>query len=210
MDQQKEIFNSLVFGLFPSYLADILYPRRSANDIIYREAAYKILERQEKGTPSVEHDAVFLFYRVSKRSRVWKVMERDAVSIEIKTTKGDIWGSDVTKYLNATRLFFIAAPLKLLPEIIERYHEHSRMDSIGIIDSDSGQIVMMPRYQNYSKSRRDTLLSHCYTSAHRIPFLYDTEPYQMSRVQTGAVRKPKFEVQGGLLVNVEYLNLFKR
>lgn len=205
MDKQKEIFDKLVFGPFPGNIASILYDNKYGDSVIYREGGYRIAEPIENGR-KIEHDMILLLTKASLHTK--KVRQRDSISIEIKTSSWDIMESDVKKYLGATRLFFIAAPKKLLPDVIAKYSNHSNKNEIGMIDSDSGEIVVLPRFQNYSKTRLNTVLSHCYTSGHRIPCLYDTEPYTMARVMVSNY-SPGFKLIDGLMVNSKYLSLFK-
>ena len=207
VDRQKRIFEELIFGSFPGKMAAQLYPGRNRREEIYKEGAYKVLEPR-KDKPTIEHDALIHFYQVGNWSGKQKVKRRDGVSIEIKTSEDDIWHSDVTKYLGATRLFFIAVPADLLPAIIKRYANHTRRSLIGIINSDSGDIVVMPNYQDNDRARYNTLLAHCYTSAHRIPSLNNTEPFQMSRVHKSNCYF-KYVCLNGLMVNEEYVELFK-
>ena len=205
MDRQKEIFDKLVFGPFPGNIASILFSNKYGDDVIYRESGYRILEPIENGR-KIEHDMILLLTKASLHLK--KVKQRDSIAIEIKTSSGDIMESDVKKYLGATRLFFIASPKYLLPDVVSKYCNHSKKSEIGMIDSDSGEIVVLPRFQNYSKTRLNTVFSHCYTSGHRIPCLYDTEPYTMARVAVSNY-SPVFKLIDGLMVNTEYIHFFK-
>lgn len=207
MDNQKKIFDELIFGTFPEKMASILYTGANKKDTIYKEGAYKVLEPREG--KKIEHDAIIHFYQIGDWGGRQKVKMRDGIAIEIKTSAGDIWKTDVSKYLGATRLFFIAAPADLVPVIIMRYATHPKRVYIGIINSDSGDIVVLPKFQDIDRGRYNTLLAHCYTSSHRIPLLSDTEPYQMSRVNRWAQCAFDFILQNDLMVNTEYKYLFQ-
>ena len=179
MDKQKVIFDKLVFGPFPGYISSILHDKKYGDAIIYREGGYKVSEPLENGK-RVDHDMILLLSKAALR--LGKVQQKDVIGIEIKTSSVDLMKSDVSKYLGATRLYFIAAPQYLLSEVVVRYSEHPKKGFIGIIDSDTGEIVVLPQFQAFSKKRQNTLLSHCYSSSHRIPCLHNTEPYEMARV----------------------------
>lgn len=216
MDTQKPVFEQLVFGPFAANLADVLYPRRKSGDIVYSEAAYKVKEPvpQPQRSPSYyEHDAVFLLELFGTKKRkgggeTRDVLKKDVVSVEIKTTAGDIYESPADKYTGATSQFYIAAPRNLLHHVLCAYRSHEKRYQIGVVDSDTGRIVVLPQFQNYDKERRDRLLAHCYTSVHRIPQYNDTEPFAMHRVSCLPGEPVNWIVVDGVIVNREYLKYF--
>ena len=220
MDKQKEIFEKLCFGPFVSNLTSILFsPWKAKGDICYSSANYKVQEpnltRPDDHRKRFEHDVIMTLVhcgeRLDKGRTRKKIVDRYILSIEIKTSVKDIWETSVDKYLGATRLFFIAAPSRLLPAIIERYDKHPRKDLIGIIDADTGEIVALPRLQNFIKDRSDRLLARCYTSEHRYPFCSeDVEPYEIHRVIEIGNPAPEWIDYTGLRVNKNYLNFFCR
>jgi hypothetical protein len=210
MDAQKDILKELMFGHFPGSLARILYPRRKPEDITYVEAAYKvkepnrILPNDKRG--SFEHDVILLFQHVIKNGT--KVLFKDVVSIEIKTTTGDLLKSEVRQYLGATRLFFIAASGGLLPAIISKLHWDPMKQVIGVVDSGTGQIVVLPQFQNNRKDRRDRLLAQCYLSKHRLPAFNDQELFSIHRVRYPRGEEPAWVCKDGLRLNPDYLDLY--
>lgn len=211
-DTQRPIFEQLVYGPLAANLTEVLYPDRKAQDIIYSEYAYKVKEPiPDKENKTIEHDSIVLMLHYgAKKNGKENILDKDVISIEIKSTDRDIQNSSVMKYLGATRLFFIAAPAHLLPSLIHRYFVASRQSShiIGVIDSDTGRIVVLPQFQNYDKERRDRLLAHCYTSVHRIPQYNDTEPFAMHRVSCLPGEPVNWIVVDGVIVNREYLKYF--
>lgn len=210
MDVQKDILKELIFGHFPGSLARILYPRRKPEDITYVEAAYKvkepnlILPNDKRG--SFEHDVILLFQHVIKNGT--KVLFKDVVSIEIKTTTGDLLKSEVRQYLGATRLFFIAASGVLLPAIISKLHWDPMKQVIGVVDSDTGQIVVLPQFQNNRKDRRDHLLAQCYLSEHRLPAFNDQELFSIHRVRYPREEEPAWVCKDGLWLNPAYMEMY--
>lgn len=210
MDAQKVILNKLMSGHFPGNMARVLYPGRKPDDITYVEAAYKVKEpnlslpNDKRG--SFEHDAILLFSHVTKNGT--KVQFRDIVSIEIKTTTGDLLKSEVKQYLGATRLFFLAAPGNLLPAICCKIHKSPMSQLIGLIDGDTGQIVILPQFQNYRKDRRAHLLSQCYISEHRLPAFNNQELFSVHRVCYPREAEPNWVFKGGLRLNPDYLDMY--
>ena len=210
MDAQNNILKELMFGHFPGNLARILYPGRKPEDITYVEAAYKvkepnlILPNDKRG--NFEHDVILLFHHVIKNGT--KDLFRDVVSIEIKTTTGDLLKSEVKQYLGATRLFFIAASWDLLPAIICKLHWDPMKQVIGVVDSDTGQIVVLPQFQNNRKDRRDHLLAQCYLSKHRLPAFNDQELFSIHRVRYPRGEEPAWVCKDGLRLNPDYLDLY--
>ena len=213
IDNQKPIFERLMLGPFPENLAKILYGKYNpCADQIYREGIYKVSEPKaifvDGQWRGVQHDVILYMSRFGRRAGKQKVLDRDIISLEIKTTERDIWQSSVEKYLGATRQFFIAAPSKLLPAVIERYSHDSQKGKIGIVDTDNGQVVVLPQFQNYSKERANALLAHCYTSSHRYSSYNDTEPYELRRVIPRDESQTSFIYYNGLNVNREYIDMF--
>lgn len=220
-DTQRTIFEQLVYGPLAADLTQVLYTNRKAQDSFYVEFAYKVKEPlPDKGDAMIEHDSIMLLLRygvkVKKRkngkenTETMTILDKDVISIEIKSTESDIQKSSVAKYLGATRLFFIAAPANLLRTIIDKYYVASRQFShiIGLIDSDAGRIVVLPQFQNFDRDRRDRLLSHCYTSVHRIPQYNDTEPFAMHRVSCLPGEKVNWIDVDGVKVNMDYIKYF--
>ena len=211
-DTQRPVFNRLVFGSLAANLAEILYPERREDDTIYYEFAYKVQEPPPgKGDKKVEHDVILLMLRYGiKKKGEEGIIDRDVISIEIKTTAKDVNKSSVEKYLGATRMFFIAAPSPLLPVIINKYYVASRRNGhvIGLIDSDTGKIVVRPQFQIRNVVRQDHLLAHCYASVHKIPKYNDTEPFSLHRVSCLPGKVVSWVDVAGLKVNREYLGLF--
>lgn len=211
-DTQRPVFEQLVFGPLAANLTEILYPDRRAQDTIYSEFAYKVREPlTEKGGKKIEHDAVILMRRYGpKKNGKDDVLKKDVIAFEIKTTAGDVADSSVEKYLGATRLFFIAAPAALLPVIIDKYYVKSRKNShvIGLIDSDTGQVVVRPQFQIRNDDRQDRLLAHCYSSVHRIPKYTDSEPFSVHQVSGLPGEKVTWVDIVGLKVNRKYLGYF--
>ena len=217
MDTQKPVFEQLVFGPFAANLADVLYPRRKSGDIVYSEAAYKVKEPvpQPQRSPSYyEHDAVFLLELFGTKKRkgggeTRDVLKKDVVSVEIKTTAGDIYESPADKYTGATSQFYIAAPRNLLHHVLCAYRSHEKRYQIGVVDSDTGRIVVLPLFQRYDRDRRDRILAHCHTSVHRIPEYNNPEPFLKRRVPAPDGGKEKFVYFNGMRVNEEYVGLFR-
>lgn len=216
MDEQKIIFERLVFGPFPSNLAKILYGRRVyPGDQLYVTAGYKVpepnLTRPDDSRRKFEHDAIMTLVHCGERpckgKTRKKIVNKDIAAVEIKTTEGDIYKSDVDQYLGATRLFFYAAPSGLLLPLFNRLVMHPRKEVIGLVDSDAGQVVVLPQFQVFQKDRRDRLLARCYTSEHRFPFCSgDADPYAIQRVAESFAEKPYFVSLCGLRVNTDYLD----
>ena len=219
MDNQKIVFEKLLFGTFPSNLATILYSSRmQTGDVIYVSGNYKVQEPNYTlpgdRRDHFEHDVIMILAHCGERTygerTRRKIVNKDILSIEIKTTQGDLLKKDVCQYLGATRLFFIAVPKELLKPVIDKYRRHPRKEVIGIIDSDRGQIVVMPQFQDFSKARRDRLLSQSHTSEHRYPFCNpDVELHGIHRVMDNGLTKPVFLDFEGLKVNTEYLSYYK-
>lgn len=220
MDEQKRIFEKLSFGPFPANLANILFsPRKEKGDVYYVSASYRVKEpnytRPDDHLDSFEHDVIMVLAhcgnRIDRGRPRSKIVNRFFVSIEIKTTFDDIWDSSIDKYLGATRLFFIAAPRNLLRTIIQRYRGHPRKEIVGLIDTDSGQVVVLPQFQAFQKDRCDRLLARCYTSVHRYPFCCgDGELYDNHRIMENDAPVPEWVDSDGLRVNAAYLDLFRR
>lgn len=211
-DTQRPVFNRLVFGSLAANLAEILYPERREEDSIYCEFAYKVQEPPPgKGDRKIEHDVILLMlhYGIKKKGEEG-IIDKDVISIEIKTTAKDVNKSTVEKYLGATRMFFIAAPAPLLPVIINKYYVASRRSShvIGLIDSDTGEVVVRPQFQIRNALRQDHLLAHCYASVHKVPKYNDTEPFSIHRVSGLPGKKVTWADVDGLKVNRNYLNYF--
>ena len=217
IDNQKPIFMRLVFGPFASNLARILYPKLKPEDVVYAEAAYRVkdpLPFPQRRPSYYEHDAIFLLERFGdKRGKGGAVMrdvlDKDVVSVEIKTSEGDIYKSPADKYIGATNLFFIAAPRGLLRQVIGAYHGHEKRHLIGLIDSGAGRIVVLPQFQRCDRDRRDRILAHCHTSVHRIPEYNNPEPFLKRRVPAPDGGKEKFVYFNGMRVNEEYVGLFR-
>ncbi len=220
MDEQKIIFEKLSFGPFPANLANILFlPRKEKGDVFYVSANYKVKEpnytRPDEHLDSFEHDVIMVLAhcgeRLDKGKLRSKIVNRFFVSIEIKTTFDDIWDSSIDKYLGATRLFFIAAPRSLLRPIIQRYHGHPRKEIIGLVDADTGEVVVLPQLQAFQKDRCDRLLARCYTSLHRYPFCCgDVELYGNHRIMENGAPAPEWVDRDGIRVNAAYLDFFRR
>ena len=213
MDYQKIIFDKMVFGPLASNMSGILYPYRNPEDLFYAEYAYKIQEPNlifpERRETRFEHDVILMLERYGERSGRKKILQKDIISIEIKSTIGDNIDSDVEKYIGATRLFFIAAPAAILPAVICRYHDNRKKSFIGMIDSDAGQVVVFPQFQNFQKDRQNRLLARCYTSVHRLPTHNDTEPFSLFRVPEIPTKAIKWTEFDGARVNDDYLDLFR-
>lgn len=130
MDKQKRIFEWLSFGPFLANLVTILFsPRKEKGDVFYASANYKVQEpnntRPDDHRDYFEHDVIMVLAHCGERAYEEKtrrqIVNKYVVSIEIKTSLGDIWKSPIDKYLGATRLFFIAAPRRLLRPVIDKY-----------------------------------------------------------------------------------------
>lgn len=214
MDYQKIIFDKMVFGPLASNLSGILYPFRNPEDIFYAEYAYKVQEPNlifpERRETRFEHDAILKLERYGERSGRKKILQKDILSIEIKSTVGDTIDSDVEKYLGATRLFFIAAPATILPAVICRYHDNRKKPFIGMIDTDAGQVVVLPEFQDYQKDRQNQLLARCYSSVHRLPTHNNTEPFSLIRVPEIPDRIITWTDFDGARINDDYLDLFRK
>ena len=220
MDKQKRIFERLSFGPFLANLVTILFlPRREKGDVFYGSANYKVPEpnytRPDDPRDHFEHDVIMVLAHCGERTYDGrtrrKIVNKYVVSIEIKTSLMDIYRSSIDKYLGATRLFFIAAPRGLLRPVLERYCRHPRKEIIGIIDSDSGEVVVLPQAQDSPKDRCDRLLAHCYTSEHRYPYCsWDRDIYGIHRIMENETPGPEWVDCDGLRVNPKYLDLFRR
>lgn len=217
MDKQKKIFEKLIFGHFPANLAAILFSRKEKGDVLYASANYKVQEpnytRPDDDLDWFEHDVIMVVVNCGERTYKGKtrrkVVNKYFISIEIKTSYNDIWESSIDKYLGATRLFFIAAPRRLLLDTIMKYRGHPKKELIGMIDADSGEVVVLPQYQDFQKDRCDRLLAHCYTSEHRYPFCCgDVEPYGVHRIMENDASAPEWVDHDGIRVNTAYLDLF--
>ena len=219
MDKQKLIFEKLNFGPFLSNLASILFfPGKEKGDVFYASANYKTQEpnytRPDDSRNHFEHDVIMTVVHCGERvyngKPHRKIVNRFVLSIEIKTSTDDIWRSSIDAYLGATRLFFIAAPKALLRQIVLKYRSHPRKEVIGIIDADSGQVVILPQYQEFQKDRCDRLLARCYTSVHGYPFCTgDVEPYCIRRIMEDETSIPKWIDHDGLRINADYRGLFR-
>lgn len=219
MDYQKKIYEQLVFGPFPSNLAQILYkPNLLPGDVLYVTAGYKVqepnLSRPDDARHKFEHDVIMTLVQCGERTNEGrtrrKIVNKDIISIEIKTTADNIFNSTIDQYLGATRLFSYACPTVLLPPLIYHLRSLPQKEIVGVIDSDTGQIVVLPQFQCYHKDRCDRLLARCYTSEHRFPFCNgDTEPYRIHRIMENDAPVPEWISKNGLRVNSTYLNLFR-
>lgn len=218
MDRQKKIFEKLSFGSFPANLANILFtPRKKEGDVFYVSANYKVKEPNytlpDEHLDSFEHDVIMVLAHCGERPDKGKlrskIVNRFFISIEIKTSFDDIWDSTIDKYLGATRLFFIAAPKNLLHPIIQKYRRHPQKEIIGLIDADSGEVVVLPKPQAFQKDRCDRLLARCYTSVHRYPSCCsDAELYGNHRVMENDSPAPEWLERDRIIVNAAYLDLF--
>ena len=201
MDRQKQIFEKLGFGPFLANLTTILFlPRKEKGDVFYASANYKVQEpnytRPDDHRNYFEHDVIMTVVhcgeRIDKGRTRRKIVSKFVVSIEIKTSVDDIWKS-------------------LLRQLVQRYRSHPRKEVIGLVDADTGQVVVLPQYQDFQKDRCDRLLARCYTSEHRYPFCCgDVEPYGIHRVMENDSPAPEWTDCGGLRVNTAYLNLLTR
>ena len=220
MDRQKKIFENLTYGPFPSNLATILFSSRmEKGDVVNVSGNYRIQEPNyilpDDERDWFEHDIIMMLSlcgeRMDRGKLTKKVVNRYFVSVEIKTTERDIYKSTIDKYLGATRLFFLAAPRGLLGAVIGRYRRHPWKEVIGLIDSDAGQVVVLPQVQDFQKDRCDRLLARCYTSTHRYPFCTpDAELYVLHRVILNDSTAPAWVDCDGLRVNADYLHYFRR
>lgn len=220
MDRQKTIFENLTYGPFTSNLATILFSsRREKGDVVYVSGNYRIQEPNymfpDDERDWFEHDIIMMLSlcgeRMDKGKLNKKVVNRYFVSVEIKTSERDIFKSTIDQYLGATRLFFLAAPRDLLGAVVNHYRRHPHKEVIGLIDSDAGQVVVLPQGQDFRKDRCDRLLARCYTSTHRYPFCTpDAELYAPHRVVLNDSTAPAWVDCGGLRVNADYLHYFHR
>ena len=133
-----------------------------------------------------------------------------AMAEDYKSGKIDIFGSMDKKKFD--KQFKEVDLLKaLLPQVILKYRSHPRKEVIGLIDADSGQVVVLPQYQSFQKDRCDRLLARCYTSEHRYPFCCgDVELYSVRRIPENGAPAPEWVDHDGLRVNAAYLDLFKK
>ena len=220
MDRQKIIFENLTYGPFPSNLATILFSSRmEKGDVVYVSGNYKIQEPNyilpDDKRDWFEHDIIMMLSvcgeRMDRGKLTKKVVNRFFVSVEIKTTERDLFKSTIDQYLGATRLFFLAVPRDLIGAVVGRYRRHPRKEVIGLIDSDAGQVVVLPQVQDFQKDRCDRLLARCYTSTHRYPYCTsDSELYAPHRVVLNGYTAPTWVDFDGLRVNADYLPYFRR
>ena len=218
MDRQRIIFEQLMLGQFTSNLAGILFSAwMKKGDVVYSNGSYKVKEPNyslpDEKLDCFEHDTILMLTHCGERienGRLRKmIVGRRIISIEIKTTVSDIRNSTVDKYLGATRMFFIAAPKDVLWAVVDKYRNHPRKEMIGIIDSDAGQVVVLPQFQDFQKDRCDRLLARCYDSQHNLPFCCpDTEPFAIHRVMMTEAKIPTWVERRGLRVNSDYLNYY--
>lgn len=215
MDTQRPLFERLVFGPFPLNLAYTLFPRRKPEDTFYCRAGYKVREpnynNPDAPEKAHEHDVVLtLTHFGTAPDGNKKIFGKITASIEIKTTVGDVFDSDVDKYFGATPVFFVLGPPHILTAVICKYHDHERKHLIGMIDSDTGQIVVLPHLQSYHQDRQDRLLSQESTSIHNIPEYNDTGPFSLRRLTVYPVKPLVLMDFDGIRVSEDYLDLFRQ
>lgn len=212
MDTQRPIFERMAMGPLAENLSGILYPNRKPDDLVYAEYAYRVQEpntfSRNRRESYFEHDVILFLQHYGQRGGREKTLQKDVISIEIKTTERNTMESEVGRYLGATRMFYIAAPGPVLPAVIRRYYEDRDRRYIGIIDSDEGEVVARAMFQDYDDNRQSRLLAQCYTSNHRIPQYNNVEPFLKQRLSKVMPPAVTWRDMDGFKVNERYLDLF--
>ena len=209
MNKQLEIFRNLMFSALCGHLVNTLYKPKEG-ELFFREGSYNVSESfhtTKPGDSDIQFDGIICLSQYKVVNGKGKVHFRKTIGIEIKTTPHDVERTSIDKYLGAMPFFFVAAPRELLPCVIFRYKFHPLRKYFGLIDTDSGNIVIMPMEQIFEHNRLYNVLAHCYTSVHRYSVYNDTEPFQKARM-TQFPEKIDFVSINGLQVNKEYKDYF--
>lgn len=170
------LYTKLTIPPVTTEIAQYVFNGTRKGSTIYSSGSYKVREtfniRGRIHKQYIEHDVILTLFasRNGKGNRIRK--KSKTVCIEIKTTAGDLTHAFTSgrrsfeKYLGATDYFFIAVPRHLLFQLV-KLHEHydkQKRKRIGIIDADTGKVVVMPRELEVDENRMHNVLSHCMTS----------------------------------------------
>lgn len=210
---EKTVFKILVEGMTPSIFAERIFPKQLIDEPYCFEAMDHVREQNiahpENSKVAFEHDAVFCFARWRSYKPNYPY-EQTTLSIEIKTTLGDLLEDDkVNQYLGATPWMAFAVPEELIPAAICKIREDPlTMPFKGLINATTGEIVIMPKEQkNYVRERCTRLHGQMHASKKRMPW-YDTEGlYQIHYIQTNPIPKPVWKRIDGIRVNGDYANV---
>lgn len=209
--KEKEIFKVLVKGAFPQNLAIQVMPEQQFGDMLCTQAMDLVREDNVSRAPEdkmyFEHDA--LFYQ-----SVWRPEEKKdflfvhvTTAVEIKASAADLLKDPkIDQYLGATQYFFIAVPEEILEEAVVKIREAPEtMPYKGIVNVDTGEIVVMPQRQSLvSRDRLLRLLGAMFMSKKRHPG-HDTEGlYQQLPIGISTMPKPRWEIIDDMKVNVQY------
>ena len=211
----RETFENLVMGEFPKNLLKNVYPS-NPNQSVYVSAMDEVCEPNrdlEKGkTDSPEknyfrHDVIFVLNPGKKERKYGSGFDYHyhVLSIEIKCSLLDLLKDEnITQYLGATHYCFLAGPKNMLSNGIRKirsFEESGRY--VGLINSNNGDIVIMPESQEeiHVRERQDRLLANMYNNPKR----YDnpSKEYRTHKYFTGQTAD-SFEEKAGLLLNRKY------
>jgi len=210
---EKTIFRCLTLGFFPSVLAEQVQRKQCIDDPYCFEAMDHVrelnLSHPEIPKETFEHDVVLCLYR--RRSyRPDYQYEHTTVSIEIKTHLDDLIGDrKIDQYIGATSWLFIAVPETLITAAVAKIRENpSTMKYKGLINAETGEIVIMPQEQrDFSRERCTRLHGQMHASKKRMPW-YDVEGlYQLHNNSINPIPKPTWKRIDGMKVNDSYVEL---
>lgn len=217
---EKETFLKLVMGAFPKNLIKNVYPINPKQSV-YVIAMNEVCEpNRDFGKDGVEssgktyfrHDVIMSF-QPGKKERVSGSgydYHFHLVSIEIKRTLSDLLkDTKIPQYLGAVHYCFLAVPKDMLPDGIEKIRSFDDSENyVGLINSDNGDIVIMPDSQEeiQVRERQDRLLANMHSN----PKWFDSpeDVYVPHKYYTGQTPNTFME-RDGLLLNKKYNNLVK-
>ena len=218
--KEKETFKKLVMGEFPKNLIKNVYPI-DPKQSVYVIAMDQVCEPnrefgKEKSASSEKsyfrHDVILSLSPGKKERKNGSGFDYHyrQVSIEIKRDLSDLQRDEkILQYLGAVHYCFLAVPEKMLLESIckiKSFKENKNL--VGLINSDTGDIVVMPDSQEeiQVRERQDRLLANMHCN----PKWFDDpeEVYLPHKYYTGQT-PDSFVERDGLILNKKYNNLLK-
>ena len=216
----KDIFTKLVLGEFPKNLIKNVYPVRPKQSV-YVIAMDEVCEpnrdfgkekTESHGKAYFRHDVVLSLLPGKKERKNGSGFDYHfrQVSIEIKRSRSDLMRDEkIPQYLGAVHYCFLAVPTNLLSDGIEKIRSFEDCEGlVGLINSDDGDIVIMPDSQEeiQVRERQDRLLANMHCN----PKWFDApeEVYVPHEYHTGQT-PDSFVEKDGFILNKKYMNLLK-
>lgn len=216
----NDTFEKLVMGEFPKNLIRNVYPI-APKQSVYVVAMDEVSEpNRNRGKEwavfsekaSFRHDIILSFLPGKKERKDGSGFDYHVhhVSIETKRKRKDLLRDNkILQYLGAVDYCFLAVPKDLLSDGVGKICSFEDYKGfVGLINSDNGDIVIMPESQGeiQVRERQDRLLANMHSNPKR--FDDPEEVYLPHKFQTG--QKPdSFVGKEGLLLNEKYNDLLE-